>query len=76
MSDLNKRCDTYVNLDNADPRAIGLIAELRAHLKAANKGAEYASNFSTRAYRFAFGLQDRIVKLEKQLTQKEVGDNE
>lgn len=47
-----------------DPRAIGLIAELRAHLKAANKGAEYASNFAHGAYKRSFRAEDKIAELE------------
>jgi len=57
---LQQRFDYYINSDHADPLDIGLLMELRAHLKAANKGAEFYQGLA----------QDRIIKyfdLDKQL---------
>jgi hypothetical protein len=38
-----------------------------AHLRAANKGAEYASNVAHTAYRRSFKAEDRIAELEQKI---------
>ncbi|MEE9510335.1 MAG: hypothetical protein V3V81_07565 [Candidatus Bathyarchaeia archaeon] len=64
MTDLQKRLDKYINCEHADPLAIGLIAELRSHLKAANRGAALNANIAYSRWQSAYELEKRIIALE------------
>lgn len=61
---LQNRLDKYINHELSDPVAIGLICELRAHLKAANKGAEFWSQLNFNHRMKVIDLERRLEKLE------------
>lgn len=67
MADLQKRLDTYINSEHADPLAVGLICELQAHLRAANKGSARVSGLYQSALRSYWDVTARISDIEKRL---------
>lgn len=67
MGDLQSRLDKYVNSQYADPLAIGLISELRAHLKAANKASERIWEHSYKRLHESFQFSKRITAIEEKL---------
>ena len=69
MTDLDKntlckRCDRYINDEFSDPVAVGLIMELRAHLRAANRGNHYLEQRCSHYAKAYYSLDERLKKLE------------
>ncbi len=66
VDNLESRLDKYLNSEYSDPLAIGLISELRAHLRAANKAA---SLLNVRWERTVFKIEPRLAEVEKQIAE-------
>ena len=67
MSDLQKRADKYINSETADVIAMGIIVELRAHLRASNRSAERNGSFAQQQLKARWALEERIAVVEKKL---------
>jgi len=67
MSDLQQRADRYINSETSDIQAVGIITELRAHLKAANKSTEFYSSWAQTHLKKKWALEERIQDIEKKL---------
>ncbi len=67
MSNLQARLDKYVNSEYADPLAIGLISELRAHLKAANKVSERVWEHSYKRLLESLDFSKRVTAIEEKI---------
>lgn len=65
MSELQKRIDIYINSQHADPLAVGLLCEQRAHLKVANRSCENTQIWGTGLLSKIFELENRIRGLEE-----------
>ena len=72
MSDLQSRVDKYINHECSDPLAIGLIMELKAHLRAANKASERIQHNSWQRLYKSFDTDKRLQAIEQQLAINDV----